>query len=358
MAVSGWASTVALSLLLAYSLAASAASLGSDTFVAPEPIAMIDTEGGSVSVWSSDFKLIEVSVSIFSPFLLCGLLAAPKYTDASQLSYVLEGHTAVGLITPFGILTNVRYLTKGDVLVTPAGWAFWAYNCGEKPFRIFGVADTSNGPRSGKYTAFHLVGGKANSTGGNLHSFSADVLAATWDVDEEVVEKLLSAQEKTAIIKVEKKVIGFIFMLLKEMGTLGTTRELVVEDGGCLFVVNSFKLPILKAVWLSVAHLKLEADAISAPGRTLHAAKIVDVIEETGRVEIAYPDGHKGLDTKVECGDVLIVPKLFLLTMVAGTEGLEVVKEKSILRSVTRNGKEQADVAITIRDYLKAEFDL
>eukprot|EP00850_Spirogloea_muscicola_P005145 SM000023S07601 [mRNA] locus=s23:333731:336421:- [translate_table: standard] len=420
MAVSGWATAVALSLLLACSLAASAAALGSDTFVAPEPVAVIDTEGGSVSVWSSDFKLIEeANVGAALIRLEPQGFSLPKYTDAPQVSYVLEGHAAVGLITPFGIPTNVRYLTKGDVLVTPAGWAFWAYNCGEKPFRIFGVADTSNGPRTGKYTAFHLVGGKANYTGGILHGFSADVLAAAWDVDEEVVEKLLSAQEKTAIIKVEKKVSlpvesdnsvfgDLVYNLLE------SRPEFVVEDGGRLSVVTSFKLPILKAVGLSVTHLKLEADAIIAPGWTLNAANIVYVIKGTGRVEIAYPDGHKGLDTKVECGDVVIVPKLFPFTMVAGDEGLEVVavttsstpfasylaganavykaippelaleafnidedlakefaksrqhdviilpaKEKrSMLQSVTRNLKKQADVAITIRDYLKAEFGL
>jgi hypothetical protein len=123
-----------------------------------------------------------------------------------------------------------------------------------------------------------------------LNGFSKDVLAATWNVDEETVEKLLTAQKGAAIIKLEKHArapapntwFGDFSFNLRE------TQPELVTRGGMLNFVTEYKMPILKEIGLSASVAGLEpVSAACVPGLSFVSAEL----NRTGRSDCFAPFG-------------------------------------------------------------------
>ncbi|KAI5076516.1 hypothetical protein GOP47_0008581 [Adiantum capillus-veneris] len=303
-------------------------------------------EGGSLRVWRRDVitfpdKQLDVSEIIFQED---GLLL-PQYADADGISYVLQGTGKLGVVSlsESGLpQSSIRRVEQGDVLAIPKGAVFWWYNDGYGEHRIFCASDTSGGVNSGLYHQFTLAGARMDRFGGLLHGFGVEVLADAWNVDEDIVTRLLESQNGTTIVKSPRRIrlpdprgIGvhsshggievkqtnfkiseFRYNLNREY------PDLYVKRGGWKKGADESNLPVLRKVGMSALRVGLEPNAVEAPLYFSNANQIVYIIRGNGRIEVASNDGESILDKYVGAGTILAIPKFTPSIKVAGDGGL------------------------------------
>lgn len=167
---------------------------------------------------------------------------------------------------------------------------------------------------------FSLAGAHKSEMGGIMHGFSKDMLAAAWDVSEEVVEQMVHGQDATGMVRLSKD-HPFHDLMCREasmrrmrggMGMRHHGRRVNADDyedmmanrdmptgsmsvmhfmydmerstcdhfnsrGGCMTLLNRYRLPVLK--WMrphsgmGAAYVRLEP--VSAPTHScMHACLV------------------------------------------------------------------------------------
>ncbi|KAF5204185.1 Rmlc-like cupins superfamily protein [Thalictrum thalictroides] len=97
-----------------------------------------------------------------------------------------------------------------------------------------------------------------------------------------------------------------------------------VKNGGKLIVVSHEELGMLKEVGLSGAVVKLEKNAMYAPQYLPDSAfQVYYIVKGSGRVQIVGINGQNVLDETVQAGELFVVPKFFVVSAIAGVEGME-----------------------------------
>jgi quercetin dioxygenase-like cupin family protein len=93
-----------------------------------------------------------------------------------------------------------------------------------------------------------------------------------------------------------------------------------------LKALTAARFPFLEEAGLSVNHVKMEANAMYSPSYTADGTfQVFYVARGTGRVQVVGIGGKRVLDTKIQAGQLLVVPRFFVVAQIADSEGMEFV---------------------------------
>ncbi|MCO5604255.1 hypothetical protein L7F22_058418 [Adiantum nelumboides] len=306
-----------------------------------KPQDVVQTEGGSIRSWCSSDILRCTQVDICETTLRENGLAIPKYIDAPSIAYIMQGCGMLGISYPyegeFRQKYYVRRVKAGDVVAVPKGVVIWLCNDGREEQRVMCAADTSKATNpGGTVKPFFLSGAKTREFSGLWHGFSEDTIAQALGVDESTVRKLLTSQKDAVITKTRHKIslpfperrrqhenaAGAEFTYTTECGK----ADLVVKNGGWMSMVTRNKLPMLAHVGMSAVRVNLEPEAMIAPLWSPNAHQIVRVQRGNGKIEVASNNGDRLLHTDLKENDLIVIPKFFPSTIIAGENGLDLIK--------------------------------
>lgn len=298
-----------------------------------EPKKILSSEGGSYYAWaSSDLcMLAEAKVGAAKLLLNYRGLALPKYSDSSKVCYVLQGSGVAGILVPEAESERVVKIRKGDAIAVPMGVISWWFNDNpSEVLEILFLGDTSKAHRSGEFTDFYLMGG----SNGLFHGFSKEFVSRAWDLEEDKVEHLLKSQSGTGIVKL-KEGKSLPTPESQEEEKDGDKPRLVfnceeaeldvdVKNGGRVVVLTSDYLPMLEQIGLGADLVKLDPAAMCSPGFSSDSAfQVTYIARGHGRVQVVGIDGVRVLEVEVKAGFLFIVPRFFVVSKIAGNEGLE-----------------------------------
>lgn len=297
-----------------------------------EPKKILSSEGGSYYAWaSSDLcMLAEAKVGAAKLLLNYRGLSLPKYSDSSKVCYVLQGSGVAGILVPEAESERVVKIRKGDAIAVPMGVISWWFNDNSSEvLEILFLGDTSKAHRSGEFTDFYLMGG----SNGLFHGFSKEFVSRAWDLKEDKVEHLLQSQSGTGIVKLKEG---------KRLPTPESQEEkdgdklklvfnceeakldVDVKNGGRVVVVTSDYLPMLEQIGLGADLVKLDPAAMCSPGFSSDSAfQVTYIARGHGRVQVVGIDGERVLEVEVKAGFLFIVPRFFVVSKIAGNDGLE-----------------------------------
>ncbi|KAJ7550093.1 hypothetical protein O6H91_07G093000 [Diphasiastrum complanatum] len=302
-----------------------------------KPKELFRSEGGQIEEWTADEyqALQDADMAAAKITLNPRGLVLPLYIDNHAIKVVVAGTARMGLVLPWGDRGIERYVyrvQKGDVIAVPRGVPTWWYNDGKERTEIVGIADTTSGEQPGLVKPFFLVGGQEGQYGSILRGFDREILARAWDVDEQTVTRLLEDQKGAAIVQVREGIelpevtegentyfANFVYRAKR------SEADVRVERGGKLQVVNRYKLPVLRHLDLGMTCVKLEPNAMKAPGWSLNAHNVIYIVRGSGRIQIVRHNGEQALDTEVREGSLVVVPRSFPCAEIAGSDGLDYV---------------------------------
>ncbi|KAG6793864.1 hypothetical protein NC652_004142 [Populus alba x Populus x berolinensis] len=305
---------------------------------------LFDGEGGSYHTWSSsEFPLLaEEKVAAGRAVLQPRGFALPHYADSSKIGYVLQGSDGiVGMVLPNSSEEVVFRVKKGDVIPVPPGALSWWYNNGDHSEEVVVVflGETSKAHIPGEFTYFFLSGGQ-----GIMGGFSTEFISRAYKMNEEEADKLAKSQTGILLIKLEPGIrMPHPNMEIGEKMVYNIDAALPdvdVRGGGVFKALTAAGFPFLEEAGLSVNRVKLEANAMYSPSYTADGTfQVFYVARGTGRVQVVGIGGKRVLDTKIQAGQLLVVPRFFAVAQIADSEGMEFV---SILPGKSRAVEEFA----------------
>nr|BAJ53257.1 JHL25P11.12 [Jatropha curcas] len=287
---------------------------------------LYDGEGGSYKSWSAS-ELADAKVGAGKLLLQPRGFGLPHYADCSKIGYVLQGTDGiVGMVLPNSSKEVVLKLNKGDLISVPLGSASWWYNNGDSNLVIVFLGETSKSYTAGEFTYFLLSGGL-----GVIGGFSSEFTSQAYNMNEQEACKLAKSQNGVLIVTIEQGIkiphpdhLEFPENMVYNIDS--AKPDLEVEKGGSLKIFTPEKFPFLGKVGLSVSHVKLEANAMYSPTYTADGTnRLIYVVKGSGNLQIVGINGKRVLDTKIEDGQLFLVPKFFTVAAVAGNEGMEVI---------------------------------
>ncbi|CAL5438854.1 unnamed protein product [Camellia sinensis] len=289
---------------------------------------IIEGEGGSYWSWSSSkFPLLsEAKVGAGKLLLHPSGFALPHYADSSKIGFVLQGRCTVGMVFPNASEEKVLAIKKGDAIQVPAGGVSWWFNGGDTDMVMVFIGETSKAYNPGEFTYFLLSG-----TLSVLKGFSTDFVCRAYNINKEEANELVTSQTETLIIKIEE---GTTMPQPCKDNNNGSNNTVInietaladtdVKNGGLLTKFTAKELPLLEQVGLSAKLVKLGANEMSP---ILYGAgssvEVTYIVKGSGRVQIVGINGELALDTKVHGGDLFVVPRFFVVAIVAGGDGME-----------------------------------
>ncbi|WOK92841.1 hypothetical protein Cni_G01533 [Canna indica] len=256
------------------------------------------------------------------PFQLqpqCMLL--PHYADSSRVGYVLQGRAVVGVLLPGESKERIVLIQVGDVITVPRETYTWWYNDGDCVFSVVYLGDASRALNKGSITHFLLAGPAAVYSG-----CSWQLLARASGLSEEAAQKLLKSQPNRDIAKLERKLCvspceGDRAGIVLNVASARFSSH--VEGGGFVAAMTKENLAALGGLFeFSASITRLEANAARAPG-FFAAVQLVRVTRGSGRVQITGMNGACEFDREVKEGSVFVVKKYYVMSAIAGGDGLE-----------------------------------
>lgn len=250
--------------------------------------------------------------------------ALPHYADSSKIGFVLEGTCTVGLVTPNSQEEKVVLIKKGDAIPLSAGVISWWFNAGDTDVLIVFLGETSKALVPGKFTYF-FVGGVL----GLLAGFQAEFVGKAFGLDQKESESLVSSQPGALLVKLQK---GIKFpepskhIKEKLFATIDDPScDVIVKGGGIVNTLTEKHFPMLGEIGLSAKLVKLEGNARLVPSYVADGSvQMCYVVKGSGRIRVVGGEGKPALDSKVEEGDLFIVPQYFATAEIADDGGLEV----------------------------------
>ncbi|KAB5521453.1 hypothetical protein DKX38_025772 [Salix brachista] len=102
--------------------------------------------------------------------------------------------------------------------------------------------------------------------------------------------------------------------------------DVEVNGGGVFKTLTAAKFSFLEEARLSVNHVRLEANAMHSPSYTADGTfQAFYVASGSGRVQVVGIGGKRALDTRIQAGQFLVVPRFFVVAQIADSEGMEFV---------------------------------
>ncbi|KAK9214380.1 hypothetical protein WN944_006372 [Citrus x changshan-huyou] len=328
---------------------------------------IFEGEGGSYYSWpgTGSNLLGESKVGAGILLLKPGGFALPHYADCSKVGYVLQVDSG-GAVWPFGFAVNsgglvvvtgelgtknaeqreselgvagmvlpndqkhsqeeiVLGLRKGDVIPVPLGSASWWYNNGSSDVVIVFVGETSRAYVPGEFSYFLLTGAQ-----GILGGFSSEFTGRAYNMNENEAKILAKSQTGVLIIKLgqdESEKIplphqhGNANLMVNNFANF--PADFCVKKAGMVTSFTGSNFPFLEQVGLSCTILKLDANAMLSPTYTADSVQVFYVVKGSGKVQIVGLNAKLVLDSEVEAGQLLVVPRCFAVAIIAGPEGIE-----------------------------------
>ncbi|KAF7842706.1 cocosin 1-like [Senna tora] len=290
--------------------------------------AMCEVDGGAYYLWSSSEVPVLAKYNVGAGRLLLQPqgFALPHYGDSSKIGYVIQGSDGiVGMLLPNTEKEVVVKLKKGDLIPVPIGSISWWFNNGDSELIIVFLGETSHSHVPGQFSYFILTGPM-----GLIGAFSNKVTTKSYNLTQNEAQKLTKSRKEPLIIKLQKDQTQI--MPTPQMDKTkamvynidGAKPDLEVKNGGLVKTLSEGDFPFVGQVGLSVMKVRLEANAIKAPMYLPNPAiQVIYVSSGSGRIEIVGLDGKLVLDSKVEDGDLVVVPKFFVVAHIAGEDGME-----------------------------------
>ncbi|KAH1040404.1 hypothetical protein J1N35_042147 [Gossypium stocksii] len=292
------------------------------------PTTFIETEGGGCYNWAAaDSPMLgEAKVAACKLVLKPQGFALPHYADCPKVGYALEGKCGVGLTIP-AANTKVKMafigIKKGEVIPVPYASVSWWYNSGDSDVVIVFMADAAS--VAGEIAYFVLTGSQ-----GHLPAVSPEFISKTYQINVEKAEKLAGSQKGIMLIKLNEEQAETIPKPKEEILNIYTQNidasspDVEVNNGGKSTTLEATKFPFLEQVGLNVSRLVLETNATRAPWYASDL-QVVYVVKGSDKVQIVGLQGKLVLNTNVETGQLFVVPKLFMVTISADAEGMELI---------------------------------
>ncbi|XP_020237859.1 glycinin G4 [Cajanus cajan] len=228
-----------------------------DSLNALEPDQRVESEGGVIETYNSQHPELQCAgVTVSKHTLYRNGLHLPSYSPYPKLIHVIQGQGAFGLAVPGCPETfeepaegssrkgrqqhvqdshqKIRQFTQGDVILIPPGIPYWTFNTGDEPLiavsllytssihnnldqspRVFylgGNPDIENPETTKEQPQQQKRGGgrkqqqeeEEEEAGSVLSGFSKHFLAQSFNIDEDLAEKLRSPEDdRKQIVKVE-----------------------------------------------------------------------------------------------------------------------------------------------------------
>ncbi|KAK6282694.1 hypothetical protein POUND7_016519 [Theobroma cacao] len=175
-------------------------------------------------------------------------------------------------------------LKKGDIIPIPLGSVSWWYNHGRSDLVMLFLGEASKACLPGKISYFLLIGAI-----GHLSAFSPE----------------LSQEEAKIIPELNQDSFNTWTKNLEN-----ASPDVDVKKGGKSTTLTGVDFPLLEEVELSANLLVLKANATCSP---MYAAD----------AQITGLNGKLVLDTKVKTGQLFVVPRFFMVSLLADREGME-----------------------------------
>ncbi|XVF45251.1 hypothetical protein PTKIN_Ptkin02bG0190100 [Pterospermum kingtungense] len=325
------------------------------------PQTFTETEGGGYYNWAAtDSEVLgQAKVAAGKLVLKPQGFALPHYADCSKVGYVLQGNCGVGLTLPSNKKGNTAFigLKKGDVIPVPAASVSWWYNYGNSDVVIVFLGDATKAYVPGEITYFPLAGSQ-----GHLAALSPEFIARTYHVNVEKAQKLANSQKGVLIIKLDQEQAEGIpkpseLEAIWTQNIDGASPDVEVKNGGKCTSLTGTKFPFLEEVGLNVTRLVLESSATRTPSYASDA-RVFYVAKGGGQVQIVGLQGKLVLNTKVETGQLFVVPKLFMVTISANEEGMELVSILTSTRPVIGELASKNSVLNTIPSILQVSLNV
>ncbi|VAH70186.1 unnamed protein product [Triticum turgidum subsp. durum] len=260
-----------------------------------KPAKAYGSDGGAYYDWSpADLPMLgAASIGAAKLHLSSGGLALPSYSDSAKVAYVLQGAGACGLVLPEAAKEKVIPVKEGDALALPFGAVTWWHNAegSSAELVVLFLGDTPKGHTPGRFTNFQLTGASGIFTG-----FSTEFVARAWDLDQDAAAKIVSTQPGSGVVKIaaghkmpEPRAEDREGVVLN---CLEAPLDVDIPGGGCVVVLNTANLPLVKEVGLG-------------------ADLVVGI------------DGTRVLETRAEAGCLFIVPRFFVVSKIADDTGME-----------------------------------
>ncbi|KAJ9686722.1 hypothetical protein PVL29_015530 [Vitis rotundifolia] len=248
--------------------------------------------------------------------------ALPRYSDSSKVAYVLQGSGVAGIVLPESE-EKVIAIKKGDAIALPFGVVTWWYNKEDTELVVLFLGETSKAHKAGQFTDFFLTG-----TTGLMTGFTTEFVARAWDLEEKVAKLLVEKQSGVGIVKLadtfkmpEPKIEHRNGMALNcEEAPL----DIDIKNGGRVVVLNTKNLPLVGEVGLGADLVRLDGGAMCSPGFSCDSAlQVTYVVRGSGRVQVVGVDGKRVLETTLKAGNLFIVPRFFVVSKIADSDGME-----------------------------------
>lgn len=294
---------------------------------------IFEGEGGSYYTWpGTESNLLgESKVGAGILLLKPGGFALPHYADCSKVGYVLQGELGVAgmVLLPDDQKHSqeeiVLGLRKGDVIPVPLGSTSWWYNNGNSDFVVVFVGETSRAYVPGEFSYFLLTGAQ-----GILGGFSSEFTSRAYNMNENEAKILAKSQTGALLIKLgqgESEKIplphqhGNGNVMVNNFANF--PADFCFKKAGIITSFTGSNFPFLQQVGLSCTSLKLDANAMLAPTYTADSVQVFYVVKGSGKVQIVGLNAELALDSEVEAGQLLVVPRCFVVAIIAGPEGIE-----------------------------------
>lgn len=248
-------------------------------------------------------------------------------------TYVAGNNGLVGMVFPNSTKEVVLKLREGDIIPVPLGSLSWWYNGeGDSDLVIVYLGKTAKAHIPGEFTYLLQAGGI-----GILAGFSNDFVRRAYGLSEEEADKLANSQKGVMIIAVSpEKTLNLKPQMSSSDNDTCAKNKLVYnideaypdykakKGGGFWTMVSQTKFPFIGEVGLSANHIELGPGSISSPIYTTDSsAQLIYFVKGHGRIQIVGILGKRVLDSEVKAGHLVIVPRFFVVAVMAGEEGLE-----------------------------------
>lgn len=167
---------------------------------------------------------------------------------------------------------------------------------------------------------------------GLLAGFSNDFIAKAYSLTEEEAEKLVNSQKGVLIVKLSDE----LGQTLAKLYNSNAGKELVYNiDEACpdhkaensygfWTTVSRSEFDFIGKVGLSANRIELGRGSMSSPIYTADSsAQLIYVVKGGGRIQIVGMNGKRVLDSEVKVGHLVVVPRFFVVAILAEEQGLE-----------------------------------
>ncbi|KAM0064459.1 putative 11-S seed storage protein, plant [Helianthus debilis subsp. tardiflorus] len=396
---------LALSLLFATCIARQQNQCQIQNIEALEPIEVVQAEAGVTEIWDANDQQFQCAgVHFIRHRIQPGGLLLPSYVNTPILAFIERGRGIQGVILSGCPETyeyssqeqqfsgqserrgerlqvdqdrhqKVENVNEGDVVAIPTGTAHWLHNDGNTELVVVVFFDTQNNENQlDEYQRrFFLAGnpqaqshqqqqtqprqqrqGQRQNAGNIFNGFTVELLAQSFNVDQETAQKLQGQNDQRGHIVNVGQDLQIIRPPQQQQGRRAPGRgwsngveeticsmkfkvnidnpshaDFVNPQAGRIANLNSFKFPILEHLQLSAERGELRPNVIQSPHWTINAHNLLYVTEGALRVQIVNNQGNSVFDNELREGQVVVIPQNFAVIKRANEQGSRWVSFKT-----------------------------